>query len=301
VGFSFECQQRLFLVFLLILGVPLIKTGTKNTAYKDRMNFMERTYVVTGAASEIGAATSAMLKAAGHKVIGVDIHNTDVTADLSTALGRHQAAQDVINKADSSIDAVIACAGLGTPTTKTVSVNYFGVTEFLFALLPTLSLSKSPRVAITSSMASLMPNSVELVDAMCIDNEEKAIEVAQGLVNTGGGSEQLIYGSTKRAISRWVRRECIKPKWAGAGIALNAVGPGIVKTPMTAGLIATPEAVDSMAKIVPMPLNGFMAPEAVASLLIWLTSPENTHTTGQTIYIDGGSDAALRGEKTSGI
>ena len=257
---------------------------------------MERTYVVTGAASGIGAATSAMLKVAGHKVIGVDIHNTDVTADLSTALGRHQAAQDVINKADSSIDAVIACAGLGTPTVKTVSVNYFGVTEFLFALLPTLSLSKSPRVAITSSMASLMPNSAELVDAMCIDNEERAIEVAQGLVNTGGGSEQLIYGSTKRAISRWVRRECIKPKWAGAGIALNAVGPGIVKTPMTADLIATQEAVDAMATIVPMPLNGFMAPEAVASLLIWLTSPENTHTTGQTIYIDGGSDAALRGE-----
>jgi NAD(P)-dependent dehydrogenase (short-subunit alcohol dehydrogenase family) len=45
-----------------------------------------------------------------------------------------------------------------------------------------------------------------------------------------------------------------------------------------------------------MPLNGFMEPETVASLLIWLTSPENTHTTGQTIYIDGGSDAVLRGE-----
>jgi len=45
---------------------------------------MERTYVVTGAASGIGAATSQMLKAAGNKVVGVDIHNTDVTADLGT-------------------------------------------------------------------------------------------------------------------------------------------------------------------------------------------------------------------------
>ena len=257
---------------------------------------MERTYVVTGAASGIGAATSQMLKAAGNKVIGVDIHNTDVTADLSTVLGRHQAARDVIKATNGSIDAVIACAGLASSTAKTVSVNYFGVTEFLFALQPTLALSKSPRVAVTSSMASLMPNSKELVEAMCADDEEEAVKIAQGFVNTATGSEQLIYGSTKRAISRWIRRESIKPKWAGAGIALNAVGPGIVKTPMTADLIATQEAQEAMAKVVPMPLNGFMEPVAVASLLVWLTSPENTHTTGQTIYIDGGSDAALRGE-----
>ena len=268
----------------------------KIIACKDGTQIIERTYVVTGAASGIGAATSQMLKAAGNKVIGVDIHNTDVTADLSTVLGRHQAARDVIKATNGSIDAVIACAGLASSTAKTVSVNYFGVTEFLFALQPTLALSKSPRVAVTSSMASLMPNSKELVEAMCSDDEEEAVKIAQGFVNTATGSEQLIYGSTKRAISRWIRRESIKPKWAGAGIALNAVGPGIVKTPMTADLIATKEAQEAMAKVVPMPLNGFMEPVAVASLLVWLTSPENTHTTGQTIYIDGGSDAALRGE-----
>ena len=148
---------------------------------------------------------------------------------LGRVLGRHQAARDGIKATNGSIDAVIACAGLAVPTAKTVSVNYFGVTEFLFALQPTLALSKSPRVAVTSSMASLMPNSAELVEAMCADDEEEAVKIAQGLVNTGTGLEQLIYGSTKRAISRWIRRESIKPKWAGAGIALNAVGPGIVK------------------------------------------------------------------------
>jgi NAD(P)-dependent dehydrogenase (short-subunit alcohol dehydrogenase family) len=39
-----------------------------------------------------------------------------------------------------------------------------------------------------------------------------------------------------------------------------------------------------------------MGPEAVADLLIWLAGSSNTHVTGQTIYIDGGSDAALRGD-----
>jgi len=47
---------------------------------------------------------------------------------------------------------------------------------------------------------------------------------------------------------------------------------------------------------VPMPLNYYLEPENAAHLLIWLTSEENTHVTGQTIYIDGGSDAALRGD-----
>ena len=257
---------------------------------------MTRTYVITGAASGIGAATSKILKNAGHTVIGVDLENSDVNADLSTALGRHDSAAAVVDLSQGKIDAVIACAGLAHPIARTVSVNYFGVTEFLFALLPTLTRSSAPRVAITSSMASLMPNSIELVAAMCADDEAKALEIAQGLVDAGGGAEQLIYGSTKRAISRWVRRESIRPRWAGAGIPLNAVGPGIVKTPMVADMISTKEARDAISAMVPMPLNGYMEPEAVASLLIWLTSPENTHTTGQTIYIDGGSDVALRGE-----
>ena len=34
----------------------------------------------------------------------------------------------------------------------------------------------------------------------------------------------------------------------------------------------------------------------IAKALIWLASEDNTHMTGQTIYIDGGSDVVLRGE-----
>jgi NAD(P)-dependent dehydrogenase (short-subunit alcohol dehydrogenase family) len=145
-------------------------------------------------------------------------------------------------------------------------------------------------------MASLMPNDPELVDAMLADDEAKAVARAEQLVEQGGGVEQLIYGSTKRAISRWVRRECVTEAFAGAGIPLNSIGPGIVRTPMVAQMIATEEARAGLDQVVPMPLNYYMEPENVAALLIWLTSMENTHVTGQTIYIDGGSDAVLRGD-----
>ena len=257
---------------------------------------MTRSYVVTGAASGIGAATYNLLQERGKDVIGVDIHNSDVNADLSTVTGRQDAVSQVLKKSKGKIDAVIACAGLATPSPKTVSVNFFGVKEFLDGLLPTLSESSSPRVAITSSMASLMPNSPNLVEAMLANNEPGALLIAQGLCDEGDERAALIYGSTKRALSRWVRRESIKPDWAGAGIPLNAVGPGIVETPMVADMIATAEARAAIDEMVPMPLNHYMKPIQVAYLLAWLTSKENTHTTGQTIYIDGGSDVALRGD-----
>jgi NAD(P)-dependent dehydrogenase (short-subunit alcohol dehydrogenase family) len=257
---------------------------------------MARTYVITGTASGIAAATAKLLKAAGNTVIGVDIHDADIVADLSTKQGRLDAANKAIELSGGKIDAVIACAGLAHPIAKTVSVNYFGMTEFLDALAPTLAKSETPRAVLISSMASLMPNDKALVDAMVADDEEKSVARAQELVDTGGGMEQLIYGSTKRAIARWVRRECIKPQWAGECIPLNAIGPGIVKTPMVADMIATEEARAALDAQVPMPCNYYLEPEDAARLLIWLASVENSHVTGQVIYIDGGSDAALRGE-----
>jgi NAD(P)-dependent dehydrogenase (short-subunit alcohol dehydrogenase family) len=255
-----------------------------------------RTYVITGAASGIGAATSVLLKERGAQVIGVDIHNTDINADLSTPAGRKGAVKSAIQLSGGSIDGIIPCAGLVQSIAPTVSVNFFGVTEFLTELLPTLKKSSAPRVAITSSMASLLPNSPELVNAMLASDEIDALAIAQELVDQGPEKAGLIYASTKRAISRWVRRECIKPEWAGAGIPLNAVGPGIVETPMVAGMIATAESRATIDAMIPMPLNYHLKARQVAYLLAWLTSEENTHTTGQTIYIDGGSDASIRGD-----
>lgn len=257
---------------------------------------MSRTYAITGSASGIGAATARLLRDAGHSVIGVDVNDAEINADLSTKEGRVHAAQEIEALSGGALDAVIACAGLAHPIAKTVSVNYFGVTELLDALAPLLAESDAPRAVVVGSMASLMPNDPALVDAMLAGDESAAASRAQELVDTGGGMEQLIYGSTKRAVSRWARRECIEPQWAGEGIPLNVAAPGIVRTPMVAEMIATEEARAALDQMVPMPLNYYLEPEDVARLLIWLTSTENTHTTGQTIYIDGGSDAVIRGD-----
>lgn len=257
---------------------------------------MTRTYVVTGAASGIGATTTQTLRDRGHRVIGVDLKDVEVPGDLSTHTGRVQAAAEATRLADGVVDGVIACAGISAPIAKTTSINYFGVTEFLTAMLPALRASKAPRAAVVSSMASLQPVSAELVEAQLSGDEARALEIAEGLQAQGPEVGYLMYSSSKRGVSRWVRRESITSDWAGNGIPLNAVAPGTVVTPMTEGLLSTTEGAAIADAAVPMPLNYHQPAQSIADLLIWLTSAENTHCAGQTIYCDGGADATLRGD-----
>ncbi|RRJ86239.1 SDR family oxidoreductase [Gulosibacter macacae] len=258
---------------------------------------MSRTYIITGAGSGIGLATANLLRAGGETVIGVDLKGADVTGDLGTPEGRKQAVTDVLEAAGGKVDAVIACAGISHPIPATAAVNYFGMTEFLEGLRPALAESSAPRAALVSSMSSLQPNFPPLVDALLANDETKALELAGELANHENPQMgSLIYASSKRAISRWVRQQSVTPEWAGAGIPLNAVAPGVVTTPMTADLLADAQTTAFVDAVVPMPLNYHQPPESIAKLLIWLTSVDNTHCAGQTIYCDGGADVVLRGE-----
>ncbi|MBS1698207.1 MAG: SDR family NAD(P)-dependent oxidoreductase [Actinobacteria bacterium] len=257
---------------------------------------MARTYVITGSASGIGAETARILRERGETVIGVDLRGAEVDADLSTPEGRAAAAAKATELAGGTVDAVIACAGIAAPIAKTMAINYFGVTEFLTALLPALRASDAPRAAVVSSMASLQPNSPELVEAALAGDEAETLRLGEALAAQGPELGYLNYPSSKRALSRWVRRASISEDWAGSGIPLNAVAPGTVVTPMTKDLLATPEGAAMVDANVPMPLNYHQPASSIAYLLIWLTSVENTHLAGQTIYDDGGADATLRGD-----
>lgn len=256
---------------------------------------MSRTAVVTGSASGIGKATKELLESRGERVIGIDLHDADIQADLATAEGRTVMVEGVRELTGGAIDAIYAVAGLAKPIPATVGVNYFGAVATLEGLRPFLLSSPAPRAVVVSSMAALLPVNDELVGILNSGDEPAALAQAEVLAKDPERSG-LIYASTKRAISQWVRRNAAGPQWAGASIALNAVGPGIIATPMTVDLIATAEATAALLQMVPMPLNGIAQPQAVADLLVWLGSEANTHLCGQVIYIDGGSDAVIRGD-----
>ena len=257
---------------------------------------MNRTIVITGAASGIGQATAALLTERGDRVIGVDIHDADVVADLSTVAGRADMIAQVTARSGGSVDAIIANAGLATPTATTVGVNFFGAVETLSGLRPLLAGSAAPRAVATASMASLFPPDQALLDALLAGDETAAMARGAELEQAGGEQANLIYGTTKRALVRWIRRHAAGPEWAGAGIPLNAIAPGVVETPMTAAFTGSDEARHAILDMVPMPLNGIFQPRDVAYLLAWLVSEENAHLCGQIVFIDGGSDAVIRGE-----
>ncbi|MGV8979322.1 MAG: SDR family oxidoreductase [Cellulomonas sp.] len=255
-----------------------------------------RTIVVTGSASGIGRATKELLEQQGDRVIGVDLHDADVTVDLTTAEGRTALVERVRELSGGTIDAVIANAGLSHESPATIAVNYFGAVATLEGLRPMLSGSTAPHASLTSSMASLLPHDTALVELALAGDEAGALARCAEVIEAGQGA--LIYASSKNALSRWMRRVAATPEWAGAGIPLNGVGPGVVITPMTQRMLATEEARAALAQQVPMPLHGFMGPEAVASLHVWLISAENTHVCGQIVFVDGGSDVVIRGDST---
>ena len=259
---------------------------------------MARKYVVTGAASGIGKALTTQLRAEGHTVFGVDLRDADVTVDLTTAEGRDELVSKVAELSGGTIDAVVAVAGLSAPIPATAGVNYFGAIATLEGLRPLLAGSDAPRAALVASLAALEPTDAPLHAALLSGDEPKSLELAKAIADAPTDTpSNAIYNTSKNAIALWVRTNAPTDQWAGAGIPLNAIAPGVIETPMIAEILATEEGRAALAAGAPAPLNGPAAPaSAPAALLAWLTSEQNTHVTGQIVFIDGGAEVLRRPE-----
>jgi NAD(P)-dependent dehydrogenase (short-subunit alcohol dehydrogenase family) len=246
--------------------------------------------VVTGSASGSGRATRERLEAGGARVIGVDRSDCEITADLSDPDGRRSIVERVAELTGGSLDAVIACAGLGGTGGEVVRVNYFGAVSIVVGLQPLLASSPAPRAVVVASIGITATVYDALVDACLEGDEAGAVAIAD--LNP----EVPVYTSTKRALARWVRRAAPQPAWAGQGIPLNAVGPGLIQTPMTSAFLADPEMRQILRTSMPQPLVWPGQPEHVAPALEWLTSVDNAMITGQCLFVDGGLDALRRGD-----
>jgi NAD(P)-dependent dehydrogenase (short-subunit alcohol dehydrogenase family) len=73
----------------------------------------------------------------------------------------------------------------------------------------------------------------------------------------------------------------------GAGIRVNAIGPGLVRTSLTEGVWFVPSIVDEFRENTP--LGRYSAPEEIANLVAFLSSDEAAFISGSFYLIDGGA------------
>lgn len=75
-------------------------------------------------------------------------------------------------------------------------------------------------------------------------------------------------------------------EWAQYGIRVNAICPGLIRTPLTEAVYANAELAQRRAELVPLGRIG--KPEEIASIAVFLASPDSSYITGQVLVADGG-------------
>lgn len=254
---------------------------------------MTRRYAITGAANGIGAAVVHQLKARGDEVITIDIKQADIIADLSTVEGRQQAVAGLQGRAQSGLDGLVPCAGLGPsvkPFDLITRVNFFGTTALVEGARPLLERRRG-RVVLVSSNSAPMGHHKEYVKALLTGNEAEACQLIAGL------DGQTAYGGAKYALAVWMRRQA--PGYMKeSGVALNAVAPGITRTAMTDGVFADATWGDAIRQFSDLTPCGTMAtPEMIANAIVFLLDPAAAFVCGSVLFVDGGTDALLRPEQ----
>lgn len=237
---------------------------------------MNRTALVTGAAGGVGRCVVARLAADGWQVIvtsrraehltaAFGNQHLQVAADCSTVAGARQILQVAV--AHQMLPTALAhCVGnirLGAMHRMSeadfndcLNANLVSAFHTLSAFVGGLREARSPGAAVLVSSAA----------ARIGTPNHEAVAAAKA------GLEGLVRGAAA--------------SYAANAIRVNAVAPGIMETPASAGVIASPAARDGAARQYPLP--GIGSADELAELMVWLLSDSAARVTGQVWSLDGG-------------
>jgi NAD(P)-dependent dehydrogenase (short-subunit alcohol dehydrogenase family) len=246
--------------------------------------------IVTGAASGIGRAVREQLQKSGDRVIGIDLHDVEVNADLGTPEGRKRAVDETLALAAGAIDRLVLAAGLGGQVRdglRVLTVNYFGSVDLLDAFKDAMvGRPGAAAVAVSSNAAQLGVSYDDPVVLALLDQDEAKARELFG--DRDGG---IAYCLSKHAIARAVRRRAME--WGRAGVRLNAIVPGQTDTPLYRAVCADPE-MGQVVEQLPLPLGRTAAAEEIAGAIVYLLSDASSYVHGSVLWADGGMDAAIR-------
>jgi NAD(P)-dependent dehydrogenase (short-subunit alcohol dehydrogenase family) len=257
------------------------------------------TYAITGSASGMGREAAQRLRCDGHTVIGVDVKEADIVADLSTPQGRSEAADGVLKASGGELDGAVLAAGLGPSPGRDrprqiAQVNYLGVVEPLVAWRPALAATERAKVVVIASNSSTTVPAVpgRAVRALLAHDAEKAVRSVRLF---GPAAPTMMYAASKIAVSRWVRRHAVLAEWAGVGVRLNALAPGAVMTPLLQEQLSTPRQAKAVESF-PVPIGGFGEARHMADWMCFMLSDSADFLCGSVVFVDGGSDAYFRAD-----
>ena len=245
--------------------------------------FKDKVVLVTGGSSGIGRATSLAFAREGARVVIADREPTGAaeTARMIEDLGGNatvfeldvtKAAEvtlliDRVVQTYGRLDCAFNNAGIGGEVAKTadypeeewdriIDVNLKGVWLCMKYEIPAMEKQGGGAIVNTASIYGL-----------------------------AGAAGYIAYNAAKHGVVGITRTAALE--YATAGIRINAVCPGYIRTPMTQpGIDANPELERKMVSQTPMARLG--RPEEIAGAVVWLCSDAASFVTGHTMTPDGG-------------
>lgn len=231
-----------------------------------------KTYIVTGGASGIGAATVDLLLESDD--VRVAIFDRDVPAVISERVMGVQ-----VDVADRNLvrDAVERVVEWGQGVHGLVCCA--GIQRFA----PSVDIDESLwRDVLQIHLDGSLWVSQFVAEAI---KESGSIVLFSSIAGRFGWPKRLPYAVAKAGVEAMTRTLAVE--WASRGIRVNAVAPGYVGTPMVQTQIDA-GALDGEALGEFHALNRIARPDEIARAVRFLLSDESSFITGETLYVDGG-------------